>query len=95
MGKGFAIGAAALAALAIIAAFVGTDLERGGDFVYTVVIQMFSVAYLLVAWSILIASITMTAVGDAAMDMIEEIRGNFAKSQALWRVTLSQIMPNV
>ena len=34
MGKGFAIGAAALAALAIIAAFVEVlTLERGGDFV--------------------------------------------------------------
>ncbi|MEE6248097.1 MAG: sodium-translocating pyrophosphatase [Pseudomonadota bacterium] len=79
MGKGFAIGAAALAALAIIAAFVEVlTLERGGNFVLhigdpNVLIGLFIGGLV----PFLIASITMTAVGDAAMDMIEEIRRQF------------------
>ncbi|HBK12309.1 MAG TPA: sodium-translocating pyrophosphatase, partial [Gammaproteobacteria bacterium] len=85
MGKGFAIGAAALAALAIIAAFVEVlTLERGGDFVLhigdpNVLIGLFIGGLV----PFLIASITMTAVGDAAMDMIEEIRRQFREIPGL------------
>ena len=70
MGKGFAIGAAALAALAIIAAFVETvSYNRGGDFSLhignpEVLIGLFLGGLI----PFLIASITMTPVGDAAMD---------------------------
>ena len=79
MGKGFAIGAAALAALAIIAAFVETvSYYRGGDFLLhigdpEVLIGLFLGGII----PFLIASITMTAVGDAAMEMIREIRRQF------------------
>ena len=85
MGKGFAIGAAALAALAIIAAFVETiAFESGQDFVLhigdpDVLIGMFIGALI----PFLIASITMTAVGDAAMEMIEEIRRQFREIPGL------------
>ena len=89
MGKGFAIGAAALAALAIIAAFVEVlTLERGGDFVLhigdpNVLIGLFIGGLV----PFLIASITMTAVGDAAMDMIEEIRRQFREIPGLMEGT--------
>ena len=85
MGKGFAIGAAALAALAIIAAFVETvSFNRGGDF--TLHLGMPEVLIGLFIGGIipfLIASITMTSVGDAAMEMIQEIRRQFREIPGL------------
>jgi K(+)-stimulated pyrophosphate-energized sodium pump len=83
IGKGFAIGAAALAALAIIAAFVET-LSLKGEFVLhlgnpMVLIGLFIGGLL----PFLIASITMTAVGDAAFDMIQEIRRQFKEIPGL------------
>ena len=85
MGKGFAIGAAALAALAIIAAFVETvAYNRGGEFLLhigdpDVLVGLFIGGLV----PFLIASITMTAVGDAAMDMIQEIRRQFREIPGL------------
>lgn len=85
MGKGFAIGAAALAALAIIAAFVETVANvSGGDFILhignpKVLIGLFIGGLV----PFLIASITMTAVGDAAMEMIQEIRRQFREIPGL------------
>jgi K(+)-stimulated pyrophosphate-energized sodium pump len=78
IGKGFAIGAAALAALAIIAAFVQTVQVNKPDFALelsdpTVLVGMFIGGTI----PFLIASITMTAVGDAAFEMINEIRRQF------------------
>ncbi len=89
MGKGFAIGAAALAALAIIAAYVETlTLETGGTFTLhignpTVLIGLFIGGLV----PFLIASITMTSVGDAAMDMIQEIRRQFREIPGLMEGT--------
>ena len=84
IGKGFAIGAAALAALAIIAAFVETVTINNPDFDLQlsdpqVLIGMFIGG----AIPFLIASITMTAVGDAAFDMINEIRRQFREIPGL------------
>jgi K(+)-stimulated pyrophosphate-energized sodium pump len=85
MGKGFAIGAAALAALAIIAAYVETiSYGMEGEFVLhlgdpDVLIGLFLGGLV----PFLIASITMTAVGDAAMEMIEEIRRQFREIPGL------------
>ena len=85
MGKGFAIGAAALAALAIIAAYVETiSSHRSGDFILhlgdpQVLIGLFIGGLI----PFLIAAITMTAVGDAAMEMIEEIRRQFREIPGL------------
>jgi K(+)-stimulated pyrophosphate-energized sodium pump len=84
IGKGFAIGAAALAALAIIAAFVETvqlhhdafSLELSNP---TVLVGLFIGGII----PFLIASITMTAVGDAAFDMITEIRRQFREIPGL------------
>jgi len=84
IGKGFAIGAAALAALAIIAAFVETMNVRQPDFALElsnpmVLIGLFIGGLL----PFLISAITMTAVGDAAMEMIEEIRRQFKEIPGL------------
>jgi len=84
IGKGFAIGAAALAALAIIAAFVETMSASNPDFALElsdpqVLVGLFIGGML----PFLIASITMTAVGDAAMEMIEEIRRQFREIEGL------------
>jgi K(+)-stimulated pyrophosphate-energized sodium pump len=88
IGKGFAIGAAALAALAIIAAFVETMHYKYPDFSLElsnpqVLVGMFIGGCL----PFLIASITMTAVGDAAMEMIEEIRRQFREIKGLMEGT--------
>ena len=84
IGKGFAIGAAALAALAIIAAFVQTVQVHNIDFELEisnpkVLVGMFIGGTV----PFLIASITMTAVGDAAFDMINEIRRQFREIPGL------------
>ena len=84
IGKGFAIGAAALAALAIIAAFVETVTANNPDFNLQlsdpeVLIGIFIGGTI----PFLIASITMTAVGDAAFDMINEIRRQFREIPGL------------
>ncbi|MCL5777370.1 sodium-translocating pyrophosphatase [Limibaculum sp. FT325] len=84
IGKGFAIGAAALAALAIIAAFVetvshhkeGFELELSNP---QVIVGLFIGGTI----PLLIASLTMTAVGDAAFDMINEIRRQFREIPGL------------
>jgi K(+)-stimulated pyrophosphate-energized sodium pump len=88
IGKGFAIGAAALAALAIIAAFVETMHVHHPGFTLElsnpkVLVGMFIGG----ALPFLIASITMTAVGDAAMEMIEEIRRQFREIKGLMEGT--------
>ena len=84
IGKGFAIGAAALAALAIIAAFVETMSASDPSFSLElsnpkVLVGIFIGGVL----PFLIASITMTSVGDAAMEMIEEIRRQFREIEGL------------
>jgi K(+)-stimulated pyrophosphate-energized sodium pump len=78
IGKGFAIGAAALAAMAIIAAFVETVTVNNPGFALELSDPKVLVG-LFIGGTIpfLIASITMTAVGDAAFDMIKEIRRQF------------------
>ncbi len=84
IGKGFAIGAAALAALAIIAAFVETVSVNKPDFSLQLSNPLVLVG-VFVGGTIpfLIASITMTAVGEAAFDMINEIRRQFREIPGL------------
>lgn len=84
IGKGFAIGAAALAALAIIAAFIETVSVKHPGFSLElsnpkVLVGIFIGGCI----PFLIASITMTAVGDAAFDMIREIRRQFREITGL------------
>ncbi len=84
IGKGFAIGAAALAALAIIAAFVETVTLNKPDFALSLSDPMVLIGMFIGgAIPFLIASITMTAVGEAAFDMINEIRRQFREIPGL------------
>ena len=84
IGKGFAIGAAALAALAIITAYVETVASHNADFSLElsnpdVLIGLFLGGIM----PFLIAAITMKAVGDAAFAMINEIRRQFREIAGL------------
>jgi K(+)-stimulated pyrophosphate-energized sodium pump len=84
IGKGFAIGAAALAALAIITAYTETISAKSTDFLLQlnsaeVLIGMFIGGTI----PFLIAALTMTAVGDTAFEMIKEIRRQFREIDGL------------
>ncbi len=88
IGKGFAIGAAALAALAIITAYVQEVSMHATDFSLElgrpeVLIGLFLGGI----FPFLVASLTMTAVGDAAFDMIKEIRRQFREIPGLMEGT--------
>jgi K(+)-stimulated pyrophosphate-energized sodium pump len=88
IGKGFAIGAAALAALAIISAFSAVVSLNNPEFSLAltkpiVLVGMFIGACI----PFLIASITMKAVGDAAFEMINEIRRQFREISGLMEGT--------
>lgn len=84
IGKGFAIGAAALAALAIITAYVETvslhvanfNLHLGNPHV---LVGLFIGGL----FPFLVSAMTMTAVGDAAYEMIREIRRQFREISGL------------
>lgn len=82
IGKGFAIGAAGLAALAIITAYINTldvpylALELSNPSVLIGLLIGGMIPFL-------VASITMDAVGKAASDMIAEIRKQFKLNPAL------------
>ena len=78
IGKGFAISAAALAALAIITAYVETISHSVTDFSLHLGDPIVLVGLFLGGiFPFLVASLTMTAVGDAAFEMIHEIRRQF------------------
>jgi len=84
IGKGFAIGAAALAALTLITAYIAEVEHRIPNFQLqisdpNVLIGMFIGGL----FPFLVASITMTAVGDAAFEMIQEIRRQFREIPGL------------
>ena len=84
IGKGFAIGAAALAGLAIIAAYVNVVRTHNDDFT----LQLSDPAVLTGVFiggllPFLVSSVTMNAVGLAAGEMIEEIRRQFREIPGL------------
>ncbi|QOC23125.1 sodium-translocating pyrophosphatase [Wenzhouxiangella sp. AB-CW3] len=84
IGKGFAIGAAALAALTLITAYIAEVSHRLPDFQLNisnpdVLIGMFIGGI----FPFLVSSITMTAVGNAAFEMIQEIRRQFREIPGL------------
>lgn len=89
MGKGFAIGSAALTALALFAAYNSavskSILERGGEALNIDITNPMVVIGLLLG-AILpftVASMTMTSVGKAAFKMINEIRRQFREIPGL------------
>jgi K(+)-stimulated pyrophosphate-energized sodium pump len=88
IGKGFAIGAAALAALAIISAYIETITHNDPSF--TLIINnpvVLMGMFLGGIFPFLVSALTMTAVGDAAFDMIREIRRQFKEIPGLMEGT--------
>lgn len=74
IGKGFAIGSAALTALALFAAFMETTNLRTIDIAQPNVMAGLLIGSML---PFLFSSMAMNAVGRAAMDMINEVRRQF------------------
>ncbi len=88
IGKGFAIGAAGLAALAIIAAYIKTVSHRLPDFSLEISDPMVLMGMFLGGiFPFLVSAITMRAVGEAAFDMIKEIRRQFKEIPGLMEGT--------
>jgi K(+)-stimulated pyrophosphate-energized sodium pump len=84
IGKGFAIGAASLASLAIIAAFINVVKAHNPDFQLLlsdprVLTGVFIGGFV----PFLVSALTMTAVGEAAQAMVEEIRRQFREIPGL------------
>ena len=88
IGKGFAIGAAALAALAIISAFIETVSNLHPDFALRINDpRVLAGLFLGGIFPLLVSSMTMKAVGAAAFDMIHEIRRQFRETPGLMEGT--------
>ena len=88
IGKGFAIGAAALAARAIISAYIETVSVKAAANNVEFVLQIndpivLAGLFLGGIFPFLVSSMTMTAVGDAAFEMIHEIRRQFREIPGL------------
>lgn len=84
-GKGFAIGSAALTALALFVAFKqAVQLESGGTIVMDITDpRVVTGAFLGAIVVIMAAAMTMSSVGKAAMDMVTEIRRQFREIPGL------------
>jgi K(+)-stimulated pyrophosphate-energized sodium pump len=80
IGKGFAIGSAAMTALALFAAFIQQTGIDGIDISKPVVMGGVFIGGML---PFLFSSMAMSAVGDAAMDMITEVRRQFREIPGL------------
>ena len=88
IGKGFAIGAAALAALAMITAYIAEVSHQLPNFTLQINDPEVLVGLFLGGiFPFMVASLTMTAVGDAAFDMIKEIRRQFREIPGLLQGT--------
>jgi K(+)-stimulated pyrophosphate-energized sodium pump len=84
IGKGFAIGAAALAALAIITAYIEVVSHQIADFSLQINNPLVLAGMFIGGiFPFLVGSMTMQAVGDAAFDMIKEIRRQFKEIPGL------------
>jgi len=84
IGKGFAVGAAALAALTLITAYIETVIVNQPEFLLhlgqpVVLVGLFIGGI----FPFIVSSMTMTAVGDAAYTMIQEIRRQFREIDGL------------
>ena len=84
IGKGFAISAAALAALALISAYIEKISIKDENFVLAINDPLVLCGMFLGGiFPFIVSSMTMTAVGDAAFDMIKEIRRQFKEIPGL------------
>lgn len=79
VGKGFAIGSAALTALSLFVAYKEAIQVRTGELLIIDVTNPEVIAGLFIGGMLtfLFAALTMTAVGKAAMEMVEEVRRQF------------------
>ena len=78
IGKGFAIGSAALTALAVVSAFVATVRLHTPGFELAVTYSLVLIGLFIGGMlPYLFSALTMTAVGQAASEMVEEIRRQF------------------
>jgi len=84
IGKGFAIGSAALTALALFSAYATAAQVRSIDLMNPIVVVGLFIGGIL---PFLIASLTMTAVGKAAFKMVEEVRRQFREITGLMEGT--------
>ncbi|MBN1449322.1 MAG: sodium-translocating pyrophosphatase [Bacteroidetes bacterium] len=90
MGKGFAIGSAALTALALFSAYSSTINLAIGEAVFTInILDHTTVIGLLIGGTLpfAIAAMTMTSVGKAAFSMVEEVRRQFREIKGLMEGT--------
>lgn len=88
IGKGFAIGAAGLAALAIIAAYIEVIEQKIEGFTLDISDPLVLTGMFIGGiFPFLVSAITMRAVGDAAFDMIKEIRRQFKEIPGLMEGT--------
>jgi K(+)-stimulated pyrophosphate-energized sodium pump len=88
MGKGFAIGSAALTALAMFSAYATAIKVMHPDF--TIDLTEPSVVIGMLIGGIVpfvVGALTMTAVGEAAFDMVEEVRRQFRDIKGLMEGT--------
>ena len=84
IGKGFAISAAALAALALISAYIEKIASKSENFVLAINDPLVLAGMFLGGiFPFLVSSLTMRAVGDAAFEMIKEIRRQFKEIPGL------------
>ena len=84
IGKGFAISAAALAALALISAYIAKVSNGDPTFVLAINDPIVLVGMFIGGiFPFIVASMTMTAVGDAAFEMIVEVRRQFKEIPGL------------
>jgi K(+)-stimulated pyrophosphate-energized sodium pump len=93
IGKGFAIGSAALTALALFSAYSQTinaiRAANGGELITISLTNAKVVIGLLIGGAIpfFIAAVTMSAVGKAAASMVEEVRRQFREIKGLMEGT--------
>jgi len=89
MGKGFAIGSAALTALALFSAYTSAIEAKTGEPIVIDVTTPIVVIGLFIGAMIpyLAAAITMTSVGKAAFKMVEEVRRQFREIPGLMEGT--------
>jgi K(+)-stimulated pyrophosphate-energized sodium pump len=84
IAKGFAVGSAALTALALFKSFEFAIIQAGGELVLDVgEVDVFVGLFLGAMLPFLFASLTIDAVGRAAQQMIEEVRRQFREIPGL------------
>ncbi|KAK3284714.1 hypothetical protein CYMTET_7650 [Cymbomonas tetramitiformis] len=82
IGKGFAIGSAALVALALTSAFVSRTgvLDKGVDMLRPITFAFLLIGSMLPYW---FSAMTMKSVGLAAMEMVKEVKRQFDTIEGL------------